>query len=60
MSSLPDGWETTNIKQLTTLAREYLVTVLSYRERNKQQREIAKKKTFSTSEKKMVDKGGKV
>eukprot|EP00957_Ditylum_brightwellii_P198793 15152480-Ditylum_brightwellii.AAC.2 len=59
MSSLPDGWETTNIELLTTLAREYLATILSNREHNKQQREISKKKTSSTSEKKTLDKGGK-
>ena len=43
MSSLPDGWETDNIEELTTLARKFLATVVSNRERNKIQREMAKK-----------------
>eukprot|EP00957_Ditylum_brightwellii_P089982 6853090-Ditylum_brightwellii.AAC.1 len=57
MNSLPDGWETTNIERLTTLAREYLATDLSNRKRNKLQREIVKKEISSTTKKKTGEKG---
>eukprot|EP00957_Ditylum_brightwellii_P188478 14348543-Ditylum_brightwellii.AAC.1 len=38
-----------SIEQLTTLAQEYLDTVLSNRERNKLQRQLAKKETKMTT-----------
>eukprot|EP00957_Ditylum_brightwellii_P065691 4982585-Ditylum_brightwellii.AAC.1 len=59
MQCLPTGWETDHIERLTTLAREYLATVLSNRERNKLQQEIVKKETSSSTEKKTTDKNPK-
>eukprot|EP00957_Ditylum_brightwellii_P040544 3068337-Ditylum_brightwellii.AAC.1 len=49
MAALPYGWHTENINTLTTLACEYLATVLSNRERNKLQQELAKNETKMTT-----------
>eukprot|EP00957_Ditylum_brightwellii_P141862 10808043-Ditylum_brightwellii.AAC.1 len=60
MHNLPSDWETNDLEKLTTKAREYLATILSSCEWNKQQREIAKSKlsTKSTEKKKKKDQGG--
>eukprot|EP00957_Ditylum_brightwellii_P202422 15330101-Ditylum_brightwellii.AAC.1 len=51
MTLLPSGWDTTDMEILTTTAREYLATIVSNRERNKQQREIAKSENASKNKK---------
>eukprot|EP00957_Ditylum_brightwellii_P067365 5114105-Ditylum_brightwellii.AAC.1 len=49
MHSLPTGWDITNMENLTTKAREYLATIVSNREHNKQQWEIIKNETVNKS-----------
>eukprot|EP00957_Ditylum_brightwellii_P070538 5359428-Ditylum_brightwellii.AAC.2 len=51
MTSLPSGWDTADMEILTTTAREYLATIISNRERNKQQRKIAKSENASKNKK---------
>eukprot|EP00957_Ditylum_brightwellii_P090446 6888244-Ditylum_brightwellii.AAC.1 len=56
MAALPYSLHTENIEILTTLAREYLATVLCNRERNKLHQELAKK-GIKTTTKTGADKG---